>query len=189
MAISANQPTTRYRAPRVPMPYKILSICSHIESFQLNPKSFLTEFLQHSSINAAFWRRFWGTVGWPSTRRLLMNIKSLVCNNSDGQDRWEQFILEEATRILLVAKLQANDKPPAKIDNGDEEPVLNKADEQQASEPISIPHGAPVAPGYDAIFSPENNGNPLPEIPVAISLHQTSQLAGNSPESPPVPAN
>ncbi|PLW31792.1 hypothetical protein PCASD_17385 [Puccinia coronata f. sp. avenae] len=90
---------------------------------------------------------------------------------------------------LFVAKLQADDTPPAELDHGDKEPVLKKADEQQASNPISIPHGAPVAPGYDGYFSPGNNGNTLPEIPVAISLHHTSQLAGNSPEFPLAPAD
>jgi hypothetical protein len=101
MSASGGRPAPRHKASRVPMGDKISSICSHIEKFQLNPKTFLTAFLHHSSINAAFRRRFWGTVGWASTRRLLMNIKLLVCKHSDGQRNWDQFILDEVNSCWI----------------------------------------------------------------------------------------
>ncbi|KAA1119813.1 hypothetical protein PGT21_034695 [Puccinia graminis f. sp. tritici] len=85
--------------PRVTMEEKIASICSHIKSFNLTPKSFLTAFLSHSVMNAAFRRRFWGTVGWPGTERLLHSVKNLVCAHLEGQGHWEDFILDQAIAI------------------------------------------------------------------------------------------
>ncbi|PLW11106.1 hypothetical protein PCASD_25057 [Puccinia coronata f. sp. avenae] len=72
---------------------KLSAICSHIESLNLNPKSFLTHFLDHSSENCAFRRQFWGTeYGWTSTERLIQSIKglatSIVCSEKPRSGKY-----------------------------------------------------------------------------------------------------
>jgi hypothetical protein len=80
---------------RVSMDAKIDSVCNLLSSYHLTPKSFVTAFLDHNSINAAFRRRFWGAVEWPSTERLLNSIKSVVCRTNEGRGNWEQFVLHQ----------------------------------------------------------------------------------------------
>ncbi|KAA1102626.1 hypothetical protein PGTUg99_025105 [Puccinia graminis f. sp. tritici] len=96
---------------RFTMEEKIASICSHIESFNLTPKSFLTAFLSHSVMNAAFRRRFWGTVGWPGTERLLDSVKNLVCAHLEGQGHWEAFILDQAISIARSERPRSGNYP------------------------------------------------------------------------------
>jgi len=88
------------RPRRIPTEEKIVLICSHLESLNMTPKSFIIAFLTHSNMNAAFRRRFWSTeTGWNSTEQLLEAIKSVVCNHSEGAGHWKSFVLSEVSLI------------------------------------------------------------------------------------------
>ncbi|PLW38276.1 hypothetical protein PCASD_08967 [Puccinia coronata f. sp. avenae] len=216
MSASGGRPAPRHKASRVPMGDKISSICSHIEKFQLNPKTFLTAFLHHSSINAAFRRRFWGTVGWASTRRLLMNIKLLAIrivrlqrpssgtypkgSYVNSSDVTVEFFTEAARLArsqtltsempflyqLLVAKLQANGTP-AELDDGDEELAPN--DENDQSNLASQSSDIIPADGTNepAANQPGPTATPLDRLAASEDDPNNQQAANQSSGLTPTP--
>ncbi|POW09850.1 hypothetical protein PSTT_06500, partial [Puccinia striiformis] len=94
---TANHPT--WRAPHTSKGTKLATICGHIEKLCLTPKSFITVFLQHSAINMAFCRRFWGTeTGWKSTRGLLDTMQGVICLHVEGKKLWHEWVLEQFPR-------------------------------------------------------------------------------------------
>ncbi|KAI7935096.1 hypothetical protein MJO29_016359, partial [Puccinia striiformis f. sp. tritici] len=87
---TAKTPTRR--APHTSKGTKLATICGHIEKLRPTPKSFITAFLQHSAINMAFCRRFWGAeTGWKSTRGLLDAMQGLICSHVEGKKLWHEW--------------------------------------------------------------------------------------------------
>ncbi|WAQ85382.1 hypothetical protein PtA15_6A10 [Puccinia triticina] len=84
------------------MLHKLNTSCATIESFNLTPKSFITEFLTYDEMGLASKRRLWASrTGWPSTKKLLISIKNLVCKDVEGREFWEEFILGQASNIVI----------------------------------------------------------------------------------------
>ncbi|KAA1098751.1 hypothetical protein PGTUg99_008124 [Puccinia graminis f. sp. tritici] len=87
---------------------KLKEICNVIARMNHTPKTFLTSFLTNENGIIAFQRRYWRTKrGWKSTLKLLEAIQGFICKKKDGKARWEQFILDEAVRIV------EHQKPPS----------------------------------------------------------------------------
>ncbi|KAA1123855.1 hypothetical protein PGTUg99_026570 [Puccinia graminis f. sp. tritici] len=84
---------------------KISAICDLITQLNYTPKSFLQTFLQRKNMKSAVQRRFWGTrIGWPTTLVLLKSIRAVIVKKPSGRQRWEDFILAEATGIVEAQK-------------------------------------------------------------------------------------
>ncbi|EFP86096.2 uncharacterized protein PGTG_12052 [Puccinia graminis f. sp. tritici CRL 75-36-700-3] len=84
---------------------KISAICDLITQLNYTPKSFLQTFLQRKNMKSAVQRRFWGTrIGWPTTLVLLKSIRGVIVKKPSGRQRWEDFILAEATGIVEAQK-------------------------------------------------------------------------------------
>ncbi|KAI9612509.1 hypothetical protein H4Q26_007666 [Puccinia striiformis f. sp. tritici PST-130] len=82
---------------------KLLYIGEVISTFDLEPKRYITAFLQSSHKRIVMNRRLWGAdIGWRSTLEVLNSIKYLVCKTKAGQSRWKNYILSEAQEILTA---------------------------------------------------------------------------------------
>jgi hypothetical protein len=74
---------------------KLKQISDLIEKLNWEPKSYIAHFLNTQSAASVFKRQYWGSQGWPGTRRLLDSIKAVVGKHNPGKLLWEEFILEE----------------------------------------------------------------------------------------------
>ncbi|KAA1117752.1 hypothetical protein PGT21_022293 [Puccinia graminis f. sp. tritici] len=84
---------------------KLTAICQLISQMGYTPKSFLAAFLTTDNLPIAVQRRYWSTpTGWPSTLRLLGTIRNFSCQKRTGKARWENFILEEASKVVNSQK-------------------------------------------------------------------------------------
>jgi hypothetical protein len=79
---------------------KLEGICSCIEGFEFNPKSFIAAFLDSQGYNMSFRQRFWGTdYGWSSTKQLLASLQQVICAHMKGKAHWENFILTQVDTL------------------------------------------------------------------------------------------
>ncbi|POW09948.1 hypothetical protein PSTT_06396 [Puccinia striiformis] len=82
---------------------KILYIGKVIQTFGLDPKRFITAFLQSTHEQIVLNRHLWGApIGWPSTFKVLDSIKTVVRKTTEGKSRWKAYILSEAKEILAA---------------------------------------------------------------------------------------
>lgn len=77
------------------------NICRYINVLHLKPKSFLGAMIESSDPLIVKRRQYWGTsTGWNSTKGLISGLKTLVLEINDGSQRWNQFVLEEASTYV-----------------------------------------------------------------------------------------
>ncbi|KAI7955392.1 hypothetical protein MJO28_005792 [Puccinia striiformis f. sp. tritici] len=82
---------------------KLLYIGKVIAKFNLDPKRYITAFLQNQHKQIVLHHRLWGAqIGWRSTLEVLHTIKGLVCKTTEGKSRWSAYILSEAQEILAA---------------------------------------------------------------------------------------
>ncbi|EFP85007.2 uncharacterized protein PGTG_11176 [Puccinia graminis f. sp. tritici CRL 75-36-700-3] len=110
--MASEAPNTTTRAPRVTMKIKLERICTLLDELNLNPKTFMTAFLEDDDEVSAVRRRYYGTErGWESTLDLILSIKALTCLHMGGRALWHDFILSEATEIVCAQKPQSGLAP------------------------------------------------------------------------------
>jgi hypothetical protein len=80
---------------------KLKQISDLIARLNWEPKSYIVNFLNAPSADSVLKRRFWGSTGWPGTRRLLDAIKRVVGKHDSGKALWEDYILDEVFRIIF----------------------------------------------------------------------------------------
>ncbi|PLW31054.1 hypothetical protein PCASD_16050 [Puccinia coronata f. sp. avenae] len=79
-----------------------LKICQELKDMKMPIKEFVTTFLTGKHIELATRRRFWATnTGYKSTLSLVECIWGTFEASADGQGWWEEFIQQEAIRILV----------------------------------------------------------------------------------------
>ncbi|KAI7960733.1 hypothetical protein MJO29_005801 [Puccinia striiformis f. sp. tritici] len=82
---------------------KLLYIGKVIAKFNLDPKRYITAFLQNQHKQIVLHHRLWGAqIGWRSTLEVLHTIKGLVRKTTEGKSRWSAYILSEAQEILAA---------------------------------------------------------------------------------------
>ncbi|POW01980.1 hypothetical protein PSHT_12252 [Puccinia striiformis] len=83
--------------PSAPLVDKIIYICDVIQHLGLNPKSFITSFLEINNPDLKSRRGYWGiSRGWPSTFELLGAIQGQFMRNSPGALKWSEYIQDQA---------------------------------------------------------------------------------------------
>ncbi|POW02129.1 hypothetical protein PSTT_11953, partial [Puccinia striiformis] len=87
--------------PSAPLVDKIIYICDVIQHLGLNPKSFITSFLEINNPDLKSRRGYWGiSRGWPSTFELLGAIQGQFMRNAPGALKWSEYIQDQAVIIL-----------------------------------------------------------------------------------------
>ncbi|POW07635.1 hypothetical protein PSHT_09895 [Puccinia striiformis] len=84
---------------------KLDSICESISKSGYTPKTFTKAFLKSTDKKYKNHRRYWGSErGWKSTKEVLEAIKKVICKKKKNRKLWEEFILSEATTIIVSQK-------------------------------------------------------------------------------------
>ncbi|POW01076.1 hypothetical protein PSHT_12688 [Puccinia striiformis] len=82
--------------PSAPLVDKIIYICDVIQHLGLNPKSFITSFLEINNPDLKSRRGYWGiSRGWPSTFELLGAIQGQFMRNAPGALKWSEYIQDQ----------------------------------------------------------------------------------------------
>ncbi|KAI7943747.1 hypothetical protein MJO28_011275 [Puccinia striiformis f. sp. tritici] len=82
--------------PSAPLVDKIIYICDVIQHLGLNPKSFITSFLEINNPDLKSRRGYWGiSRGWPSTFELLGAIQGQFMRNAPGALKWSKYIQDQ----------------------------------------------------------------------------------------------
>ncbi|KAI9620941.1 hypothetical protein KEM48_007968 [Puccinia striiformis f. sp. tritici PST-130] len=93
---------------------KLLYIGKVIAKFNLDPKRYITAFLQNQHKQIVLHHRLWGAqIGWRSTLEVLHTIKGLVCKTTEGKSRWSAYILSKVRTEILAAEGGSHGQFPA----------------------------------------------------------------------------
>ncbi|POW12630.1 hypothetical protein PSTT_04206 [Puccinia striiformis] len=80
---------------------KVIYICQQLDRLGMNPKSFVTSFLQIDNSDLKARRGYWGIArGWTSTFELVDEIRAKFLKSPLGAVMWSNYIRDEAITIL-----------------------------------------------------------------------------------------
>ncbi|EGG11610.1 uncharacterized protein MELLADRAFT_91039 [Melampsora larici-populina 98AG31] len=83
---------------------QVLDVCQLINNQGITPKKFMQCYFLSDKLASK--RRIWGTEGgWPSSRNVILSIRKTICQQSGGDQMWNDFILDEAKRIVQSQEL------------------------------------------------------------------------------------
>lgn len=88
------------------------NICRYINQLNMKPKAFFRSMIESTDPLITKRRQYWGTsTGWDSTKKVILALKGLVLDSSDGSKRWNEFILQEASLSMKMIniKVRIND--------------------------------------------------------------------------------
>ncbi|POV97023.1 hypothetical protein PSHT_14805 [Puccinia striiformis] len=84
---------------------KLASIYDSMKQLGYTPKKFIKAFLENTDKKYTGHRRYWGSErGWESTLAVLDAIKKVVRKKKKNRKLWDDFILSEATKIVISQK-------------------------------------------------------------------------------------
>ncbi|KAH9809152.1 hypothetical protein DFH28DRAFT_906325 [Melampsora americana] len=79
----------------------VVEVCKILHQKGITPKEFMNCSFAADNGELRYRRRIWGTdEGWPSSVEVMLSMRQAVCEQKGGDQLWNDFILDEAKRIV-----------------------------------------------------------------------------------------
>ncbi|KAH9822510.1 hypothetical protein DFH28DRAFT_865783, partial [Melampsora americana] len=78
-----------------------IEVCKLLKEKDVSPKNFMRCYFLEDNEYLKYKRRKWGIdEGWPSSLKVIFALRKTVCEQKGGDEKWNDFIFDEAKRIV-----------------------------------------------------------------------------------------
>ncbi|KAH9807657.1 hypothetical protein DFH28DRAFT_1138510 [Melampsora americana] len=78
-----------------------IEVCKLLKEKDVSPKNFMRCYFLADNEYLKYKRRKWGIdEGWPSSLKVIFALRKTVCEQKGGDEKWNDFIFDEAKRIV-----------------------------------------------------------------------------------------